>query len=103
MVGSCEHRNKSSVSIKCGNFLNRGGSIYSQEGLCCKELVSELVSSVKCEMSYTAVYANTRAVGTTQLQTSDFLPTSAPTRQSLAYVNQHSTRAITWSSLPTFF
>jgi len=57
---------------------------------------------MKCEMSYIVDYVNTRSVGMTQLQTSTFLPTSDPTRESLAHVNQHSTRAITWSSLPTF-
>jgi len=42
--GLLGHRNKSSVSIKGGNFLTRRGTIYSQERLCCKELVTELVT-----------------------------------------------------------
>jgi hypothetical protein len=40
MVGSCDHGNKPSGSIKVGNFLTNLVSIVSQEGHCSMELVS---------------------------------------------------------------
>jgi hypothetical protein len=47
VVGSCEHGNEPSGSIKCGEFLDYLSVLLaSQEGLCSMELVRRLVSSV---------------------------------------------------------
>jgi hypothetical protein len=43
VVGSCEHGNEPSCSIKCGEFLDYLSVLLaSQEGLCSMELVSYL-------------------------------------------------------------